>query len=347
MTEPHDPGRFWRGRSVLVTGGTSFTAYWLLPELIRRDAQVIALVRRRPGRNDLLPHRLPPGTAVVEGAVTDCGLLRGIVDEREVETIIHLAAQSLESEASQEPAATLDVNVRGAWSVLEAARVSGQCQVLIASSGKIYGGGQPCPLDEDAPVSGNRPYEASKVCAELLGAMYAATYAVPTGILRCGNLFGGGDLNWSRSIPGLVQSALRGERFVIRGDGRTTRDYLYIEDAVDGYVRLAEKLAQDRSLHGQAFNIGLGRGTSVLELSAMVLHIAGRTGLDPVVLGAATGETPHQYLNSDKARRLLQWSPRHSIEEGLRKTVSWYRQHIQQLHGKEVSWSQTLDPIGA
>jgi CDP-glucose 4,6-dehydratase len=260
----------------------------------------------------------------VHGDVTDLGLIRSIITDNSVDTVFHLAAQTLTGAARQDPAGTLDVNVRGTWTVLEAARLTRQCQVLVASSGHVYGEGGTLPYVEESPLRGVYPYDVSKSCAELICTMYAATYALPTGILRFANLFGGRDDNFSRAIPGVIIAAIHGESFVIRSDGKAVRDYLYVEDATDALLRLAETLAQDRSLSGEAFNVSLELKMTVLEVVEAVLRVMRRTELKPTVLAATTPEIREQCLSAEKARRVLQWSPRYGMEEGLRETVRWY-----------------------
>lgn len=289
---------------------------------------------------------MPSGVAAIPGSVTDADLMCRVVKEHRIQTVFHLAGQSLMGEALQHPAAALEVNLRGFWNVLEAARLTGACQVILASSGKVYADAADQPLREDAAIGGGHPYSTSKACAEMVAGMYAASYSLPVGIVRCGNLFGGGDCNWSRVIPGLIRATLQGERFVVRGDGRSLRDYLYIEDAITGFLQLAEALAADRALSGHSFNLGLGRGTSVLELCDLVFRITGCTDLPPVILGAVSDEAAVQYLHPEKAQTLLQWSPRQNLEDGLSKTVAWYRQYTNQPHAVHPAWDQNLEPIG-
>jgi CDP-glucose 4,6-dehydratase len=322
---------FWQDRSVFVTGGSGLLGSWLIPALVFRGAKVAALVREGSGRSATFQDAWPDAVARVPGEVTDYDLMRSVMADYSVDTTFHLAAQSLVGAARQDPAGTLDVNVRGTWTILEAARATRQCQVLVASSGKAYGEDSGLAYAEDCPLRGRSPYDVSKSCADLISSMYAAAYDLPTGIVRSGNLFGGGDLNFSRSIPGVIRATLRGEPFVIRSDGKATRCFLYVEDAVDAYLLLAERLAEDRSLRGQAFNFGSQQSWSVLEIAEMVLRIAGRQDLEPIILGTASEEAPEQRLSTEKARRVLQWFPRFGMEEGLHKCFDWYAQHFARL----------------
>lgn len=332
--------RYWQGQPVLVTGATGFIASWMIPALVRRGARVFGLARHWQGRF------VHPAISTIVGSVTDAALLRRVIADCGIQTIFHLAGQSLMAEASQFPAETLDVNVRGAWSVLEAARMAGDRHVILTSTSKVYAAAAASPISEDAATHCHHPYGSSKACAEMVAAIYASTYGMPVGIVRCGNLFGGGDQNWSRVIPGLIRSTLIGERFRIRGDGRSLRDYLYIEDAVEGVLRLAEGIARDRRLGGQAFNLGIGRGVSVLELCDTVFRITGRPDLTPVILGAVSDEPPVQYLCPEKARNILNWSPRHSLEDGLTKTVGWYRRNLKEPRAADVTRDHSLEQIG-
>jgi CDP-glucose 4,6-dehydratase len=317
---------------VFVTGGSGLLGSWLIPALVRRGAKVAALVREGSERNGTFQDAWPGVVSRVPGDVTDYDLMRSVIADYSVDTTFHLAAQSLVGRAQQDPAGTLDVNVRGTWAILEAARATRKCQVLVASSSRAYGENSGLPYTEECPLRGRSPYDVSKSCADLISSMYATAYDLPTGIVRSGNLFGGGDFNFSRSIPGVIRATLRGEPFVIRSDGKATRCFLYVEDAVEAYLLLAERLAEDRSLRGQAFNFGLERSWSVLEIAEVVLRIGGRQDLQPIILGAASEEAPNQRLSMEKARRVLQWFPRFEMEEGLQKCVDWYAQHLPRLN---------------
>jgi CDP-glucose 4,6-dehydratase len=264
----------------------------------------------------------------VDGSVTDYDLIRRTLAEYEVDTVFHLAAQTLVGVAKEDPVGTLQANVEGTWNTLEASRTTRMCQVLVASSDKAYGKPKYLPYDEEHPLGGVYPYDMSKSCVDLLAGMYASTYGLPVGITRCGNLFGGGDLNFSRTIPGLILATLRGEPFVIRSDGHYVRDFLYVEDAVAAYMLLAEKIASDAALKGQAFNFSLESRYTVLELTEMVLGILNRKDLDPVILNKAHDEVREQYLTAEKARQSLGWVPKFGFEEGLIRSIEWYRGYL-------------------
>lgn len=324
------PGRsaggrsFWRGRAVFVTGCSGFLGSWLAAALQARGARVVGLVRDHVPDSPLWG----PATArvvIVRGALEDRDLLERILNEYEIDTVFHLAAQTLVGVANRNPVSTFKSNIEGTWNVLEACRrAGGVSRVVVASSDKAYGEATRLPYDEETPLRGRHPYDASKSCADLLAASYFHTYGLPVLVTRCGNLFGGGDLNFSRIIPGTIRAALAGERPVVRSDGTWLRDYFYVEDAVEAYLTAAEALV-DKRLAGEAFNFSYDKPYTVLEIVRRTLAAARRADLAPVVKGEARNEIRAQWLTSRKARRVLGWRPRHTLEQGLRKTVAWYR----------------------
>ena len=316
---------FWEGRAVFVTGATGLLGSWLVPELVRRGANVVALVRDGAPRSKLVSDGWLDRIATVRGSLTDGELLRRSLAEYAIESVFHLGAQTLVGVAKHDPVGTLDANVRGTWLLLEAARQCQVKQVIVASSDKAYGDSDRLPYREDYPLQGRFPYEVSKSCTDLITTMYAQTYGCPTAIVRCGNLFGGGDLNFSRLIPGVIAATLRSERFVIRSDGLYVRDFLYVEDAVDAYLTLAERLAAEPALAGEAFNFGLELRLTMLDLVNKVLQMMGRPDLQPVIQDIARAEIREQYLDAGKARERLQWAARIGMDEGLRRTIDWYR----------------------
>jgi CDP-glucose 4,6-dehydratase len=316
---------FWKGRSVFVTGATGLLGSWLVPELARRGASVVALLRDGAPRSKLAGDGWLDRIATVRGSLTNGDMLRRTLAEYSVETVFHLGAQTLVGVAKADPVGTLDANVRGTWLLLEAARQCRTPQVIVASSDKAYGHSEHLPYREQDPLQGRFPYEVSKSCADLISTMYAQTYGTPTAIVRCGNLFGGGDLNFSRLIPGVIASTLRNERFVIRSDGQYVRDFLYVEDAADAYLTLAERLSADATLAGEAFNFGLELRLTMLDLVHKILGMMGRSDLEPVIQNVAQTEIREQYLDAGKARDRLQWSARIGLDDGLRRTIDWYR----------------------
>ncbi len=316
--------RFWSERPVLVTGATGLLGSWLVPELVRRGATVVALVRDGSPRSLLVRDGWLDRIAYVQGSLTDERLMQRTMAEYSIDTVFHLGAQTLVGVAKTDPVGTLEANIRGTWMLLEAARQCGVRQVIVASSDKAYGESPRLPYREDDALRGRYPYDVSKSCADLITSMYARTFGLRCAISRCGNLFGGGDLNFSRLIPGAIQSTLRGESFLIRSDGLYVRDFLYVEDAVEAYLCLAERLAGDVSLAGEAFNFGLELKLTMIELVEKILAMMDRAGLRPTVMNVATNEIREQYLDASKARARLGWTPRCHLDEGLRRTIDWY-----------------------
>lgn len=317
---------FWRGRSVLVTGSSGFLGGWLAAALAARKARVVGLVRDWEPDSAFLRRSAGKGGAVlVRGSVEDQGTLERVLNEHEIDTVFHLAAQTIVGYANRNPVATFRSNIEGTWSVLEACRRSPWVSaIVVASSDKAYGEAERLPYDEETPLRGRHPYDVSKSCADLIAASYFHTYGLPVCVTRCGNLFGGGDLNFTRIVPGTIRSALAGERPVIRSDGTWLRDYFYVEDAAEAYIALAERMREGK-LAGEAFNFSYDKPYSVLEIARKALAAAGRPDLAPVVEGKASNEIPKQWLTSKKARRVLGWRPRHTLEQGLKKTAAWYR----------------------
>lgn len=321
--------RFWRERPILVTGATGILGSWLVRELVDRGADVVCLIRDLVPRSCLRLSGYHARVTAVHGALEDYHTLERALNEYEVETVFHLGAQTLVGTARRSPLATFEANIRGTWNLLEAARVHRRTvrRVVVASSDKAYGDHGRVPYTEDMPLRGRHPYDVSKSCADLLAQSYAHTYGLPLAIARCGNLYGGGDLNFNRIVPGTIRSAMRGERPVIRSDGSYVRDYLYVLDAVRGYLSLARAL-DDPALRGEAFNFSTGCGVTVLEIVRPILALAGREDLEPVILDVAEDEIGHQCLSPEKAQRMLGWEPRFALEEGLGRTVEWYRSFL-------------------
>ncbi|HWB87519.1 MAG TPA: NAD-dependent epimerase/dehydratase family protein [Bryobacteraceae bacterium] len=330
---------YWQGRNVLVTGATGLLGGWLAPALIGRGAKVTALARHEAPHSLLARGGWLPRISSVFGSVCDRDLIRGLLAERSFETIFHLGGQPLVDVARKDPVSTLETNVRGCWILLDAAREAGVGQIVMASSEKAYGAGSRMPYREDAPLQGRYPYGVSKSCADLIAGMYAHTYGVRVAIARCVNLFGGGDRNFSRLIPGVIQATLRSQSFQIRGDGKSIRDFLYVEDAVEAYLTLAEHLAEDASLAGEAFNFCQGLHMTMLDLTEKILALMGRPELRPVVQNIGKPDHLSQGLDASKAHQRLGWEARIGLEEGLRRTIAWYRQHMQE--------AVAVAPVGA
>jgi CDP-glucose 4,6-dehydratase len=320
---------FWLDRPVFVTGGTGLIGNWVVRRLLDAGADVVCLVRDWVPQSELVRSRLIEKVKVVRGDVTDQALLERALGEYEIDTIIHLAAQTIVGIANRNPVSTFNANIAGTWSLLEACRRSPAVkQIVIASSDKAYGSHDKLPYTEDAPLRGEHPYDVSKSCADLLAQSYARTYALPIGITRCGNFYGGGDLNWNRIVPGTIRSVLRGQRPIIRSDGQFVRDYFYAEDGASVNMTLAEQLAQDRDLRGHAFNFSNEIQVTVLELVEKLLTLM-KSDLKPDIRNEATNEIRHQYLSAAKARDQLNWKPQFSLDEGLIRTIEWYKAFLQ------------------
>ncbi|MBI3021780.1 MAG: GDP-mannose 4,6-dehydratase [Candidatus Omnitrophica bacterium] len=315
---------FWRDRPVCVTGATGLVGSWVVKRLLALGADIVCLVRDWVPQSELARSGAIERVKVVRGDVRDQTLLERVLGEQEIDSVIHLAAQTIVGVANRNPISTFETNIQGTWSLLEACRRSPSVkQVVIASSDKAYGDQERLPYEEDAPLQGQHPYDVSKSCADLLAHAYATTYHVPVCITRCGNFYGGGDLNWNRIVPGTIRSILRGARPVIRSDGSFVRDYIYVEDAAAAYTLLIERLAGCPDLRGEAFNFSNERPMTVMELVAAILSLMGST-LEPEIRNEASHEIKAQYLSARKARELLHWRPLCSLEEGLRRTIRWY-----------------------
>lgn len=322
------PGKFWIDRPTLVTGATGLIGGWLVRRLLDADADVVCLVRDWVPQSEFVRARLIDRVKVVNGDVRSQSLLERVLGEYEIDTVIHLAAQTIVGIANRNPVSTFKTNIGGTWALLEACRRSPTVkQIIVASSDKAYGEHKQLPYNEDAPLMGRHPYDVSKSCADLIAQSYAATYNLPVAITRCGNFYGGGDLNWNRIVPGTIRSVLRGQRPVVRSDGKFVRDYFYAEDGADANVILAERLAADKNLIGQAFNFSNESQVSVLELVDRILGLM-KSDLTPDVRNEAANEIREQYLSAAKARDVLGWKPLFTLDEGLRRTIAWYREFL-------------------
>lgn len=322
---------FWLDRPTLVTGATGLVGSWLVRDLLAKRADVVCLIRDEAPRSELHRGGLIRQVRAARGDVCDLALLERVLGEYEIDTVIHLAAQTIVGIANLNPVSTLETNIRGTWSLLEACRRSPRVkQIVLASSDKAYGDHEHLPYAETAPLQGRHPYDVSKSCADLLAQSYACTYQSPVAITRCGNFYGGGDFNWNRIVPGTIRSILRGQRPVIRSDGLFVRDYFYVEDGAAAYMLLAEKLAAQPELRGEAFNFSLESQVTVLDLVNRITRIMD-SSLQPEVLNQASHEIRRQYLSAEKARRMLGWNHQYSLDEGLRRTIDWYRNYFAEM----------------
>ncbi len=316
---------FWQDRPTFVTGGTGLVGSWLVQRLVDSGADVVCLVRDWVPQSELVRSGLIERVKVVRGDVRDRDMLERALGEFEIDTVIHLAAQTIVTIANRNPISTFETNIAGTWNILEASRRSPKVkQIVMASSDKAYGDQEVLPYNEDTPLQGQHPYDVSKSAADLIAAAYAKSYDLPVAITRCGNFYGGGDLNWNRIIPGTIRSILRGQAPIIRSDGEYIRDYFYVEDGAAAYMLLAEQLAIRPELKGQAFNFSNEIQVTVREIVESVIRIMG-SDIPPIVLNEASNEIRHQYLNAEKARSMLNWQPLFNLDQALGITIDWYR----------------------
>lgn len=316
----------WSSRRVLVTGATGFVGSWLVKALLERQAHVVALVRDLDHHSELVRSGAIRQVTVVNGCLEDYSAVERAVNEHEVDTVIHLAAQAIVGAALRNPLPTFEANIRGTYHVLEACRVHASLvkAVVIASSDKAYGDTEQLPYTEEHPLIGRHPYDVSKSCTDLLATAYHHTYRMPVAISRCGNIYGGGDLNWSRIVPGTIRSFLRNERPVLRSDGSLVRDYFYVEDAAAAYLALAEQIDRPE-VAGHSFNFSTESFVTVRQIVETIQQVMKADHLPPVVLNQAAGEIKKQSLSARKAKEILGWTARHNLADGLAKTVEWYR----------------------
>lgn len=318
---------FWDGRNVLVTGAGGFVASWLCKALVEAGASVVGVIRDSPAERLLALHGIRDRIGLVHGSTTNYELVERAINEYEIDTCFHLAAQAIVGAANRAPLSTFETNIKGTWNVLEACRVTSTVKrVVVASSDKVYGNQPEVPYQEATSLNGRYPYDASKVCTDVLAQCYAVTYDLPVAISRFANIYGGGDFNWSRLVPGTVRSVLRGEVPVIRSDGTLERDYLYITDAIEAYLMLGQRAAEP-GIRGQAFNFGRNAPASVLAVVNQILAATG-SALHPLILGQAKTEILRQYLDSSLARAVLGWESRVDLAEGLARTIPWYAEHL-------------------
>lgn len=320
---------FWLDRPTLVTGATGLVGGWLLRRLVDHGADVVCLVRDWVPQSELVRGNLIEKVKVVRGDLRDQALLERTLGEYETDTVLHLAAQTIVGIANRNPVSTFESNIGGTWALLEACRRSPAVkQIVLASSDKAYGDHENLPYNEETPLQGRHPYDVSKSCSDLITQSYAVTYGLPVVTTRCGNFYGGGDLNWNRIVPGTIRSVLRGTRPVIRSDGQFVRDYFYVEDGAAAYTLLAEHLADNRKLSGQAFNFSNEIQVTVEQLVDQILKLM-NSDLKPEIRNEASNEIRHQYLSAAKAAQMLAWRPLFSLEEGLKKTISWYEEFLE------------------
>jgi len=317
---------FWQDRPTFVTGGTGLVGSWLIQRLVEAGADVVCLVRDWIPQSELVRSGFIEKVKVVRGDIRDRDTLERALGEFEIDTVIHLAAQTIVTIANRNPVSTFETNIAGTWNLLEASRRSPMVkQIVMASSDKAYGDQEILPYNEDTPLQGQHPYDVSKSAADLIAHTYAKSYGLPVAITRCGNFYGGGDLNWNRIIPGTIRSILREQTPIIRSDGEFIRDYFYVEDGAAAYMLLAEQLSIRSDLRGQAFNFSNEIQVTVREIVEKVIKLM-KSDIQPEILNEVSNEIRHQYLSAEKARRMLKWKPLFNLDEALALTIDWYKE---------------------
>ncbi len=324
---------FWRERNVLVTGASGLLGSWLTQRLVADHANVTILLRDAVPLSHLVHSGTVNAVTVVRAELEDYASIERTLNEYEIDTVLHLGAQTIVGTAHRSPLSTFEANIRGTYHLLEACRVHSRRVrgIVVASSDKAYGEQAKLPYVEEMPLLGRHPYAVSKACTDLLAQSYMHTYNLPAAIVRCGNIFGGGDLHWNRIVPGTIRSLLLGERPQIRSNGKMLRDYVYVQDVVSAYLCVAEKL-QEPKVRGSAFNIASEKPSTVLDIVGRIQQLMGCSHLRPEIHDCAEGEIRKQYLSARRARRILKWRPRYSLEAALSETIAWYREFFEGKH---------------
>ena len=313
----------WQEKNVLVTGADGFIGSWLAKTLIEKEANVITIVRDIKKENNLDVLGIRKKITIIPGDLINFSVVERAINEYNIDTCFHLAAQAIVGSANKSPLTTFESNIKGTWNVLEACRLNNSVKrIIVASSDKAYGQQKKLPYTEESPLLGFYPYDASKACVDILSTCYFKTYNLPLAITRNANTYGPVDLNFSRIIPDIINSIIKGKQPIIRSDGTPERDYMYIKDAVNGYLTLAENLHR-KEVIGQAFNFGTETPVSVLDLYNKIIKLMGND-IKPKILGEAKNEIDRQYLSIKKAKEILNWQPKYSIDIGLKETIEWY-----------------------
>ncbi len=322
-------GMTWKDKNVLVTGATGLVGYWLSKRLMEEGARVVAFVRDFDPQSEFFRSELYKSMTIVQGELENYSAIERAINEHEINTVFHLGAQTIVSTALRSPLPTFESNIRGTYHLLEACRRHSSLvkRIVIASSDKAYGTSDILPYTEEMTLGGKHPYDVSKSCADLIAFSYFHTYGLPLAIARCGNIYGGGDLHFSRLIPGTIRSLYLNEPPVIRSDGFFTRDYIYIQDVVEAYIAVARNVHRD-NVQGQAFNFGPNNPTSVMEVVNLLKQLMHRHDIEPHILNSSQTEIRDQYLSSEKALLTLGWEPHFTLEEGLLETIRWYEKYF-------------------
>ena len=316
---------FWSGKNVLVTGATGLVGSWLVQDLLLQGANVSCLVWDADPTSELISSKLIDQTLVINGDLADVAACEKAISSSKCEYVFHLGAQTIVGEAMQDPVRTFRSNIQGTWNLLDSIRNSKTPikSVVVASSDKAYGTANILPYKEDFPLHGDGPYDVSKTCTDLLAQSYATTYGLPITVARCGNIYGGGDLNWSRIVPGTIKSLLIGETPILRSDGTFIRDYVHVDDIVGAYLFLAEQ-TETKNIQGEAYNFSRDEPLSVLDIYREVCSVVVGKYVEPKILSTTTAEIKDQHLDSSKAREDLGWKSTVTLEKGITKTFDWY-----------------------
>ena len=319
----------WEDKRILITGATGIVGSWLAKELIKGESIVVALVRDVDYQTEFYRSGDYLRTTIVNGSLEDFSTIDRAINEYEIDTIFHLGAQTIVGAAYRQPLPTFESNIRGTYNILESCRQHQDIvkRIVIASSDKAYGIADKLPYNEEMPLKGSHPYDVSKSCADLLAQTYANTYNMPTAIARCGNIYGGGDLNWSRIVPGTIRSLLNNQRPIMRSNGKYIRDYIYIKDIVDAFLILAESITE-QNISGDAFNFSTESKITVIEIVNEIRSLMGKENLEPLILDLELKEIPEQSLSADKAHKILGWSHKYDLKKGLSETIDWYKNYF-------------------
>ncbi len=311
---------------MLVTGGDGLVGAWLVKALLERGERVVVIRRDQPAVSSLKELGLAGSVDVVNGDICTDGLVARVLNEYEVDSVFHLAAQTQVGSANRSPVPTFETNIRGTWLLLEACRVHRAGRVVVASSDKAYGHPRELPYREEHALDPKYPYDVSKAATDMLARSYWHTFELPVAVTRLANVYGGGDTNRARLIPEAVCAALAGEAPVVRSDGSPERDFLYVEDAARAYLAVWDALAGGGA-RGEAFNAAGGDPHRVLDVIELICRLAG-SSVAPDIRGQGVphGEIDRQWLDSTKLRELTGWHPEIPLEEGLSRTIDWYRE---------------------
>lgn len=319
---------FWRNRNVFITGCTGLLGSWMTKELVEQGANVVGLIRDHVPNSHLYTAELRNKISAVHGGLEDLYTIERAINEYEIDTVFHLGAQTIVSIANRDPISTFESNIKGTWNILEACRRVGlSTKIVVASSDKAYGDQEKLPYNETTPLEGRHPYDCSKSCTDLISIMYNKTYNLPVCVTRCGNFYGGGDLNFNRIVPGTIRSLYYNEAPIIRSDGTYIRDYFYVRDGAKAYMHLAEKM-ENKKIWGESFNFSTEIQVTVAELVNMIVELMDKPNLKPKILNEVKNEIIHQYLSAKKAKELLDWKPRFELKTSLKETIEWYTSYF-------------------